>query len=116
MKKENAKSDYRKIFMDYYRIPRLSSKYVIHHIDKNRDNNNIENLLLLPMNLHSKYHSVSNLPDINVSRITNSTVLAWKSSLFENLFDTLQECSKWVDYKEYLAGTMPNIHNIILED
>ncbi len=39
-------------------IMKLNSgkKYVVHHIDENRANNSIDNLLLLPNVLHGKYH------------------------------------------------------------
>lgn len=51
-----AKSfNYRKYYKDYYGID-FDSNYVIHHIDFDRSNNDINNLILLPSKLHSRYH------------------------------------------------------------
>lgn len=51
-----AKSfNYRKYYKDYYGID-FDSSYVIHHIDFDRSNNDINNLILLPSKLHSRYH------------------------------------------------------------
>lgn len=47
--------DYRKYFKEYYGID-FSSKYDIHHIDLNHNNNSIKNLMILPKDLHHKYH------------------------------------------------------------
>lgn len=55
------KFDYRKYYIDYYKMfyPFLiDENYVVHHIDFNRNNNDIENLLLLPRNLHFRYHKI----------------------------------------------------------
>ena len=48
------KTDYRKIYKDYYGIE-FSSEYQIHHLDLDRTNNEIWNLLLLPKKLHQQY-------------------------------------------------------------
>lgn len=47
--------NYRKYYKEYYGID-FGSEYDIHHIDFDRNNNSIENLLLLPKSLHNKYH------------------------------------------------------------
>lgn len=51
--------DYRKIYEQHYNIT-LENDMVIHHIDLDRSNNDISNLLMLPRNLHSKYHMCLN--------------------------------------------------------
>lgn len=47
--------DYRKFYKEYYGID-FGSGYDIHHIDFDRNNNDIENLIVLPHSLHSNYH------------------------------------------------------------
>lgn len=52
-----AKSfNYRKYYKDYYSIE-FGREFDIHHIDRNRENNDISNLILLPKTLHQKYHT-----------------------------------------------------------
>lgn len=51
-----AKSfNYRKYYKDYYGID-FGKEFDIYHIDINRENNEINNLILLPKRLHLKYH------------------------------------------------------------
>jgi len=47
--------DYRKFYKDYYKID-FGKEYEVHHIDLDRNNNDISNLLLLPKELHKRYH------------------------------------------------------------
>lgn len=47
--------DYRKKYKDYFKI-QFGKEYDIHHIDFNHKNNDIENLLLLPRDLHQRLH------------------------------------------------------------
>lgn len=49
--------NYRKLYEDYYNIS-IPDRYDIHHIDRDRGNNEIDNLILLPKELHNRYHKV----------------------------------------------------------
>lgn len=53
--------DYRKLYKEHYHIE-FDNTYAVHHIDGNRDNNNISNLLLMPRDLHALWHDT--LPKI----------------------------------------------------
>lgn len=57
--------DYRELYEKHYGIT-IPLGYEIHHIDFNRENNNIENLLLLPKDLHKKLHKVRNTSCVNL--------------------------------------------------
>lgn len=46
-----------KIFCEYHNIECVPKGFVIHHIDENKDNNLIENLMLLSKSEHSKLHA-----------------------------------------------------------
>lgn len=49
--------DYRNIYADYFGV-KIPDGFIIHHIDENRDNNEIPNLLMMPDALHRKWHSI----------------------------------------------------------
>lgn len=118
--------NYRKFYKDYFGIE-FSSAYVIHHIDLNRENNNIENLLLMPRWLHIEYHQklnrfagkglITGHPDLLVVdvKIKGNNVNMYDYELLSDLYETMRECSKWYDYKKYLEGVLPNIHGIKLD-
>lgn len=48
--------DYRKIYSEYYNLKWDSKLFEVHHIDRNKNNNDIKNLVLLPKKLHQEYH------------------------------------------------------------
>lgn len=116
--------NYRQKYMSEYGI--LPSKdYEIYHIDLNHSNNDMNNLVLLPKQLHHKYHSllkcVENIEGDIFSKCLNAEIHSsvfcgdqFNLEMIKELADTLQECNKWYDYKLYLEGKLPNIHNIIL--
>lgn len=62
---------YKKIYENYYHVVWDSQKFHIHHIDRNRENNNPENLLLLPKILHHKYHFYLNKISYQLPKTTN---------------------------------------------
>lgn len=102
--------DYRKIYKEYYKID-FGREYEIHHIDFNRENNNISNLLLLPKALHAKYHMVINAISISTEkpkadgfvdlRLSNSNITDYYASMFDLLPEIMSECNKWIEYKRY---------------
>ena len=49
--------DYKKIYRNTLSIKWDSNFYEIHHIDMDRTNNNISNLILLPKKLHKRLHA-----------------------------------------------------------
>ena len=48
---------YRKFYEKKLNI-KIPKGYEIHHIDENRKNNQINNLVMLPKELHKKYHNI----------------------------------------------------------
>lgn len=48
-------TDYKKLYAESFGIT-WDNDLEIHHIDRNRDNNHISNLILLPRELHSELH------------------------------------------------------------
>lgn len=117
MKDIEKLKDYRKKYKRYYGID-FGKEYAIHHIDGDRSNNDINNLLLLPSELHSRYHFLKKcvegqeVPTDITGNVCNMQSYFWIQ--LESFLKTLVECNKWYDYKMYLEHKMPNIHGIEL--
>lgn len=117
---------YRDYFKKYYGIE-FSKKYEIHHIDLNHNNDDITNLMLIPKDLHEKYHkAVANYNYIrllsNSKSILNVKICGnmasnnlYNMEIIADLIEVLRECNKWYDYKMFLDGKLGNIHNINIE-
>ena len=125
MEKEISKiKDYRREFKKYYNLE-LSEEYDIHHIDLNHENNDMNNLMILPKILHIKYHSLLN--DLRISKPIKTITLdlkihgnqtnlnSYNLQIIKDLISVLDECAKWYDYKLYLDGKLNNIHGIKLD-
>lgn len=54
--KEAKNSNYRKYYKEYYGIE-FGKDMEVHHMDENKDNNEIYNLLLLPKDVHKAIHN-----------------------------------------------------------
>lgn len=87
-----------------------SNKYHIHHIDGNKENNNIMNLVLLPAKLHKQYHYYLSM--INCQQIETRIMsrVAYAEHIYKDLrfiynlkkfYEILQVCSKWLDYRNH---------------
>ncbi|ADX42579.1 HNH endonuclease [Tetrasphaera phage TJE1] len=100
-----------------------SSLFEVHHLDCNHSNDNFDNLLLLPKELHSRYHATRpdwpkmdfSLSPISISKGGHNaacfTMLS-VSRMIERFAPVLEECKMWADYKEFLLGNMPNVHGL----
>lgn len=116
MGQSSTKTQYRKFYKKYYKID-FSNDYVVHHIDGNRDNNNIENLVMLPKALHTKYHILKTLLE-NEETIMQSfpTKIVgncvgpenYHRQVVHEFEKVLDECNKWFDYKMFLEQNITN--------
>jgi len=52
---EFTKHNYREKYLEYFGLEN-NPKFQVHHLDLNRDNNNIYNLVLLPKTVHKRFH------------------------------------------------------------
>lgn len=110
MKDINELKDYRTKYKRYYDID-FGEEYAIHHIDMNRNNNGIDNLLLLPRNLHNKLHfcfegvGFSKEEPFTIDKLIK--MQSYNITSLRNLGEVLIEVEKWVRWKqfEYIIGT-----------
>lgn len=102
MAKKSKKFDYRQYYKDYFGID-FGPDMEVHHIDFDRSNNDIENLLLMPAKLHSQYHMrISQLggagsgminPDMRISSNT------YRTQALIGLGNVFDEVMEWVHIK-----------------
>lgn len=102
--------------------------FEIHHIDGDRENNKIENLLMLPKELHTEYHARKDSLDrymscgfeVNIPKHafrmatpSNQMILSY----MEKFQDVLIRCEHWVTYKYHLMGVVPEwvVHQSVWE-
>ena len=107
-----GKVNYIKLYERHYGITWNRQKYQIHHIDCNRENNEIENLILLPKELHQRIHTTScynGYPSPNmtfnecVKRYQDAVFYGFSDSLFDlqipPFIDLMMECREWGLYR-----------------
>ena len=99
-------TDYKKLYAQTYGIT-WDADLEIHHIDRNRQNNNISNLILLPGYLHNELHNC-----LNEAKIINEPVevkdlietmmgcmfnfgKSYYQEIFLRLLYVLSECKRW---------------------
>ena len=98
MGRKRTKVDYRQLYKDYYGID-FGDDMVVHHIDFDRSNNNIGNLLLMPKELHAKYHwHITSLGGAGTGKINSNMLIngdTYKISSLRGLADALDEIMEW---------------------
>lgn len=116
--------NYRKFYEEECNI-KIPKGYEIHHIDMNRENNNIENLVMLPKKLHKQYHfylsMIKSFPFEISTKITsiieggrgyNDWLLNEFFKRVSKFNEVWEKCCEWNDYKYFLLDCIPNIHGI----
>lgn len=115
--KENM--NYRALYKKHYNI-QFGREYDVHHIDGNRENNSIDNLVLLPSKLHHQYHfSKSIVESVPLCTRIKGSIHQSNNYYYDCLsrfLSILRECNKWYDYKMFLDGVIPNVHNIEIKE
>lgn len=118
--------NYRKFYeaMCNFQIPK---DYEIHHIDFDRNNNKISNLVMLPAFLHKKYHiKLSEYKEFSCTLTEelsgygygygfNEFCLKEKYRVAKEFVDIWYECAKYVSYRDYQLGKsiyFPNFKKI----
>ena len=103
--------NYRKFYEK--EVCKIPDGFVIHHIDFDRNNNKIHNLVMLPSRLHSQYHfyktQISHMNEVIETKMTllaNCCVYRNKKYIeflvkFQEIYE---ECCRWVIKKEVILS------------
>lgn len=92
--------NYRAIYEKHYGI-KIPKGYAIHHIDRNRENNEISNLLLLPARVHSQLHFAGNIIEKYNYAIFSIEPNIYLAKAVFAYGKALVEASKWAEIKQY---------------
>lgn len=104
--------NYRQYYKDYFKID-FDEDYDIHHIDFDRKNNDISNLILLPSKLHHKYHFLLRVCggfdgkinfDFNISP-QGGGLHTYNYKMMIHLCECMIEIDKWVVKKSNMEQT-----------
>lgn len=72
-------SEHARVMCIALNIPRIPKGMLVHHIDKDKRNNNIDNLALMNYNAHNKIHSHTPWN----KGITTNTSIKWKETIIK---------------------------------
>ena len=103
---------YRKLYEKKLWV-KLWDGFDVHHIDMNRNNNHINNLLALPKVLHNEYHNL--YPNFEVLFIILPiwpmwlNALSWQVGQLNEFHKVYAECLKRVHYKMHFTHWLPNM-------
>lgn len=106
MGRKRKTTNYRQYYKDYYGIE-FGPDMVVHHIDFDRSNNDIRNLLLLPNRLHTKYHFViqtlfgceMDKSLLKGLQLTGPMVAIHNVKWLKIMAETLEEIQPWMQMK-----------------
>ena len=97
---------YKAYYKNHFMVDIDSDKFVVHHIDFNRENNDMDNLLVLPAALHKKYHAALEEIDRNEVYVPYAIVTnhlnseSFNYGLLRDYMEVYAECMKWMERKE----------------
>ena len=111
--------DYRKFYQKKLNV-KINNDFEIHHIDFNRENNDIINLVAIPKHLHNDYHELYKQINfeglnLNLSPINfpyngvgyNKFVVSY----FIKFTEILEEIQEWIYYRDSILYNMPYLSN-----
>lgn len=101
-------ANYREIY-EYETGQLIPNGFHIHHIDGNRNNNHILNLVALPGKLHSAYHfnggpEAAKRLSFHVQESSYLALSMYERKALFRLLDTLDQCAEYVDRRNELLG------------
>ena len=97
---------YKQYYSKHFFVDIDNDKFHVHHIDFDRENNDMGNLLVLPAALHRRYHAVLAEIDKNevyvpyaicTNRVTSES---FNYGLLCEYMEVYAECMKWMKRKE----------------
>lgn len=103
MSKRARTKAHRKIYESWYGV-KIPNGFDVHHIDFNRDNNDPQNLLMLPSELHHRYHqsvlAMFGGEDACVIRPQATPAYRHQLEFLLPFASALDECAEWILRRE----------------
>lgn len=99
--------NYRKLFEQSYNI-KIPDDMEIHHIDLDHNNNELENLMIIPKELHNEYHKVlseferTRIQIINIITGNELNNIVESENILISFLEIKKKCNKWLDFTRSL--------------
>lgn len=115
---------HRKIYLEYFNLENSQLKgFGIHHINGDKSNNDIPNLVAVPIDLHKRYHDILSFINENWCnpRVVKTEHYSFNITLmycqkYAEYAEVYSQMCKWVDYREFLDKKIENIHKLSYSD
>ena len=116
-KKDSNAKKRRRIYCNHYQVEDDRS-FDIHHIDFNHENDDISNLVMIPRELHRKYHEIINELGgihkggvVHVDAMLHTGVSNSHCELIVELGETIRELNKYMLSKAVKDAQMSTFNN-----
>ena len=112
--------NYTKFYKEQLSISWDSSRFEVHHIDCNRCNNDIKNLVLLPITLHKAYHQVKPnahsfyeyIQDNFIPEFVQMTFIGEYQDVHSKYIQCLRDMSYWLSLRDALLYKIADVEDI----
>lgn len=107
--------DYKKIYENALNVF-VPEDFEIHHIDLNRSNNDILNLVAIPKDLHVEYHKYHKYLSFDKMNPVGSIIdvpRGYNSNLINNLVrlnELIDLMNDYIDYRDFRLNRFPMIY------
>lgn len=101
-KRKVTRRNYRDFYKEALKVD-FGAEMHIHHIDGNRDNNTLGNLVALPKELHQRYHFFKNGIHSFKGYFNLGSISSYELNDIINFFICYKECMKWINERDYRA-------------
>lgn len=101
-KRKGTKWNYRDFYQDVMQI-KLPSDFHVHHINERRGDNDLNNLVALPRELHERYHNLKNDIHFINGDFQLGAIPYYEINNIIDFFTCYRECMEWIDKRNYHA-------------
>ena len=99
-----TKRNYRDFYKETLGVD-FGSDIAIHHINENKDDNSIQNLVALPRSLHSRFHSLKQFAkECQSGLLTLDRITSKELRVLSDYINCYKECMEWVKKRNEVAS------------